>query len=189
MLTTETVLDPSVLLITPQRHADDRGFFVETYNRRALAEVGIRDEFVQDNHSLSREKGVVRGMHFQIDPHPIAKLVGVLRGAIWDVVLDLRHGSPTYGRHIGVELSSANGTQIYVPSGFAHGFVTLEPDTEVLYKVTDHWSPEVDRGVAWDDSDLAIDWPVGAGEAILSDKDRQQPKFADLPRYFEWRTP
>ena len=187
MLKTESILDPSVLLITPQRHGDDRGFFAEVYNRQSLAEVGIDDVFVQDNHSLSRERGVVRGMHFQIDPHPTAKLVSVIRGAIWDVVLDLRRGSPTYGEHAGVQLTPENGTQIYVPVGFAHGFVTLEPDTEVFYKVTDHWSPDVDRGVAWDDADLAIAWPIPEGEAILSDKDRNQPGFADLPDYFQWR--
>ena len=187
MLKAESILDPSVMLITPQRHTDDRGFFVEMYSRESLAEVGIRDTFVQDNYSLSRQRGVIRGMHFQIDPHPTAKLVSVIKGAIWDVVLDLRHGSPTFGEHAGVELTPDDGTQIYVPVGFAHGFVTLEPDTEVFYKVTDHWSPEVDRGVAWDDVDLAIPWPIPESEAILSDKDRAQPSFADLPTYFEWK--
>lgn len=173
-----------VLLITPVRHQDGRGFFSEVYNRRRLTEAGIDVEFVQDNHSLSAEKGTVRGLHFQIDPHPVAKLVRVTSGGIWDVVVDLRRGSPTYGQHVSAELSADNWAQLYVPVGFAHGFCTLEPNTEVAYKVTDYWSADVDRGLAWDDPDLAIPWPVSGDEAIVSDKDRSQPKLADLPPYF-----
>lgn len=175
-----------VRLVTPVRHGDARGFFSEVYNKKALADIGIEDDFVQDNHSLSRDRGTVRGLHFQIEPRPIAKLVRVPRGSIFDVVVDLRSGSPSYGEHLGVELSSENWAQIYVPIGFAHGFCTLEADTEVVYKVTDYWSPEVDNGVAWDDSDLGIEWPVPAETAILSEKDRSQPRLADLPEYFKW---
>lgn len=173
-----------VLMITPARHQDGRGFFSEVYNRRHLAAVGIDDDFVQDNHSLSSERGTVRGLHFQVDPHPIAKLVRVTRGAVWDVVVDLRESSPTYGEHVGAELTAENWVQLYVPVGFAHGFCTLEPDTELVYKVTDYWSPQVDKGVAWDDPDLDLPWPVDRDKAVLSDKDRSQPKLADLPSYF-----
>lgn len=173
-----------VRTVLPQQHGDQRGFFSEVYNKQALAEVGINDGFVQDNHSLSGEKGTVRGLHFQIDPHPVAKLVRVTRGAIWDVVVDLRHGSPTFGQHVAVELSADNWEQIYVPIGCAHGFCTLKPNTEVVYKVTDYWSSEVDKGVLWNDPDLGIEWPVSAEEAVLSEKDQAQPRFADLPEYF-----
>lgn len=173
-----------VKLIVPPRFGDDRGFFSEVYNRAALAERGIDDVFLQDNHSLSGDAGTVRGLHFQIDPRPIAKLVRVTRGAIVDVVVDLRRGSNTFGRHVMADLTATNWAQIYVPIGFAHGFCTLEPNTEVVYKVTDYWSAEVDKGVAWDDPDLAIDWPIAMQDAVLSDKDRTQPKLADLPDYF-----
>ena len=173
-----------VKLIVPPRFGDDRGFFSEVYNRAALAERGIDDVFLQDNHSLSDDAGTVRGLHFQIDPRPIAKLVRVTRGAIVDVVVDLRRGSNTFGRHVMADLTATNWAQIYVPIGFAHGFCTLEPNTEVVYKVTDYWSAEVDKGVAWDDPDLAIDWPIAMQDAVLSDKDRTQPKLADLPDYF-----
>lgn len=173
-----------VKLVVPRRFGDDRGFFSEVYNQRTFSEVGIDDVFVQDNHSLSGPVGTVRGLHFQVDPHPIAKLIRVVRGAIYDVVVDLRSGSPTYGEHLGVELSADNWAQLYVPVGFAHGFCTMKPDTEVAYKVTDYWSAEVDKGVAWDDPDLGIDWPVDPGGAVLSDKDKAQPSLSDLPGYF-----
>ena len=176
-----------VRLITPNRFGDDRGFFSEVYNRRAFTEVGIMDEFVQDNHSLSGDVGTVRGLHFQIEPHPIAKLVRVTSGAMFDVVVDIRRGSPSYGNHLTVELSETNWAQLYVPVGFAHGFCTLEPNTEVEYKVTDYWSPDVDKGVAWDDPDLGITWPVAHNEAALSDKDLAQPKFSSLPTHFTWQ--
>lgn len=176
-----------VRLITPNRFGDDRGFFSEVYNRRAFTEIGIMDEFVQDNHSLSGDVGTVRGLHFQIEPHPIAKLVRVTSGAMLDVVVDIRRGSPSYGNPITVELSETNWAQLYVPVGFAHGFCTLEPNTEVEYKVTDYWSPDVDKGVAWDDPDLGITWPGGHDEAALSDKDMAQPKFSSLPTHFTWQ--
>lgn len=177
-----------VLLVIPDRHADDRGFFSEVYNRRDLASHGMDDEFVQDNHSKSTDQGTIRGLHFQIEPHPVAKLVRVTRGAILDVVVDIRHGSPTFGRHVAVELNAENWTQVYAPVGTAHGFCTLQPNTEVAYKVTDYWSPDVDRGLAWDDDDLGIEWPVHATDAVLSDKDRAHPALSELPAYFEWST-
>lgn len=183
---TETDL-PGVLLITPDRYMDDRGFFSEVYNREALAGHGIEDHFVQDNHSLSVDRGTVRGLHFQVDPHPVAKLVRAARGAILDVVVDIRTDSPTFGRHVAVELSAENWLQVYAPIGTAHGFCTLEPNTEVVYKVTDYWSPDVDRGVAWDDEELGIPWPVTPEDAVLSGKDRSQPRLSELPHHFEWR--
>jgi dTDP-4-dehydrorhamnose 3,5-epimerase len=176
------------LLFRPNRHEDARGFFAEAYNRRVMSEYGVDDVFVQDNHSLSRQTGTIRGLHFQIAPHAIAKLIWVVRGAIVDVILDIRHGSPTFGEHRKVELTAADGAQLYVPVGTAHGFCTTEPDTEVIYKVTDHWSVEVDKGIAWDDPALGIDWPVRGDEAILSDKDRLHPTLADSPRYFDMET-
>jgi dTDP-4-dehydrorhamnose 3,5-epimerase len=177
---------PEVKLITPPIFRDERGFFSETYNRQALAAAGIDAEFVQDNQSLSRAKGVLRGLHFQSSPRAQAKLVRVVRGSIFDVAVDIRRGSPTYGRHVSATLSAENWAQLWVPVGFAHGFCTLEPDTEVIYKVTDFYAPERDRGLAFDDTDLAIQWPVAAAPAILSDKDRQHPRLRDLPAYFTY---
>lgn len=175
---------PEVRLIRPQRIGDSRGFFSETYNRRALAEAGIDLDFVQDNHSLSREKGVVRGLHFQIPPYAQAKLVRVSRGAVFDVAVDIRRGSPTFGKHVAVVLSAENRNQVFVPIGFAHGFMTLEPDTEVSYKATGYYAPEHDRGLLWNDPDLGIRWPLPEPEAILSEKDRAQLSFRDLPGSF-----
>jgi dTDP-4-dehydrorhamnose 3,5-epimerase len=180
----ERLAIPDVLLLEPKRFGDERGFFSETFSRRALAECGIASEFVQDNHSLSRQVGVVRGLHFQIAPSAQGKLVRVPRGAVLDVAVDLRHGSPSFGRHVSAVLSAANWKQMWVPPGFAHGFCTLEPDTEVLYKVDAYYDPQADRGLAWDDPALGIDWPVQRGEAVLSDKDRRLPPLAELPRYF-----
>jgi dTDP-4-dehydrorhamnose 3,5-epimerase len=167
-----------VRLIKPKRFGDDRGFFSETYNKRTFAEAGIDLDFVQDNHSRSARTGTVRGLHFQTAPFAQDKLVRVTRGRILDVAVDLRRGSPTFGRHVSVELSAANWTQLLVPIGFAHGFCTLEDDTEVIYKVTNYYSAEHDKGVAWDDPALGIDWPVDAADATLSDKDRRQPTLA-----------
>lgn len=173
-----------VQVLRPERHEDGRGFLSEVFNRRALEAIGITDNFVQENHILSLSPGTIRGLHFQIEPHPTAKLLRVVRGSIFDVVVDLRHGSGTYGEHVAVELSASSGEQIYVPIGFAHGFCSLEPSTEVTYRVSDYWSPEVDKGVLWNDSDLGIAWPVEVGEAIVSDKDRSQPGLAELPEFF-----
>ena len=176
---------PGPVLVTPRRFGDHRGFFLETYSARDFADLGIADVFVQDNHSLSATAGTVRGMHFQLAPHAQAKLVRVLRGAILDVVVDIRRNSATFGRHVAVELSAENVQQLYVPVGFAHGFCTLQPDTEVAYKVTDTYAPDCDRGIAWDDPDLALPWPFEPGDVQLSDKDRRAPRLRDLPTAFE----
>jgi len=173
-----------VILLSPKKYIDARGFFSETYNKKSLEKMGFTKEFVQDNHSFSRHTGVVRGLHFQIDPFAQDKLVRVVRGAILDVVVDIRKGSPTYGQHIAVELSADNWKQLLVPVGFAHGFCTLEPNTEVIYKVTNYYSPECDKGLAFDDPDLNINWPVHPDDAILSEKDSKHPRLKDLPDYF-----
>jgi len=173
-----------VKLIVSRIHRDPRGFFSETYSKGALARLGVNLEFVQDNHSLSVERGVVRGLHFQIPPFAQDKLVRVIRGSIFDVAVDIRRGSPTYGKHVARIISAADWNQFLVPIGFAHGFCTLEPNTEVIYKVTNYYSPEHDRGVLWNDPELGIAWPVANAEAILSDKDRKQTSFRELPNYF-----
>lgn len=185
MLSVEPTAIPDVKLVTPQRFGDHRGFFCESYNRQRFADAGIMTDFVQDNHSLSMAVGTVRGLHFQSSPFAQAKLVRVLRGRILDVAVDLRRSSPTYGRHVAVELSADNGHQLLVPIGFAHGFCTLEPNCEIAYKVSAYYSAAHDHGLAFDDPDLAIDWPVPPTEAILSDKDRGNPPLANLPVYFE----
>lgn len=173
-----------LLLLEPRKFGDARGFFSETYNRRQLASLGFDAAFVQDNQSLSVEAGVVRGLHFQSPPHAQAKLVRVVRGAILDVAVDLRRGSPTYGDHAAVELSAANWRQLLIPVGFAHGFATLEPNCELAYKVTDYYAPDHDHGLLWNDPDLGIDWPVAAEAAILSEKDRAQPRLAGIASPF-----
>ena len=184
MLTVETTAIADVKLITPARFGDSRGFFSETYNRKRYFEAGIAVEFVQDNHSRSAEVGTLRGLHFQSPPHAQDKLVRVLRGRILDVAVDLRRDMPSYGRHVVAELSAESGTQIFLPVGFAHGFVTLEPDTEVFYKVSALYAPGHEHGLAWDDPALGIDWPLPSGGPVLSDKDRTHPRLADLPAYF-----
>ena len=165
----------------PLVRTDDRGLFVETFNRTDFKAAGLADDWVQDNTSISSAKHTLRGLHFQAPPHAVAKLVRVVRGSVLDVVVDLRSNSPDYGRHVSVELVSGF-THLYVPVGFAHGFCTLEPNTEVTYKVTDHWSPDADKGLAWDDPDLAIDWPTD--EPVLSAKDAAHPRLVELPVYF-----
>ncbi|SDB73557.1 dTDP-4-dehydrorhamnose 3,5-epimerase [Belnapia rosea] len=174
------------VLVASRRFGDHRGFFVESYSARDFAAIGIADVFVQDNHSRSEQAGTVRGLHFQLAPHGQAKLVRVLRGAILDIAVDIRRGSPTYGRHVAAELTAENGHQLYVPVGFAHGFCTLVPETEVAYKVTDYYAPECDRGIAWNDPDLALPWPFGPEAVQLSDKDRRAPRLRDIPPAFEW---
>lgn len=171
---------PDVLAIRAQRFGDERGFFSEVFRDTWLPDLA----FVQDNHSKSSARGTVRGLHFQVPPFAQDKLVRVTRGAVYDVAVDLRLGSPTFGRHVGVVLSEDNWMQLLVPAGFAHGFCTLEPDSEVLYKVTAHYSAEHDRGLRWDDPDLGIAWPVEPSAAVLSAKDRALPSFAELPDYF-----
>lgn len=175
---------PDVKLIVPLKRGDHRGFFSETYNKAALAEAGIELDFVQDNHSLSADQGTVRGLHFQTPPYAQDKLVRVVRGAIFDVAVDLRKGSPTLAQHVSTVISAEEWNQILVPSDFAHGFCTLEPDTEVIYKVTNYYAPAHDKGCLWNDPDLGIDWPVDAVAAIVSDKDQSFPKLSELSDYF-----
>jgi dTDP-4-dehydrorhamnose 3,5-epimerase len=175
-----------ILLLTPIRHGDPRGFFSETYRADAFAAHGVDATFVQDNHALSTQKGVLRGLHFQVPPHAQGKLVRCTRGAILDVGVDIRVGSPTYGRHVAVELSAANWHQLWVPPGFAHGYVTLQDDCEVIYKVTDYYAPECDRGIAWDDPALGIDWKIPADGVILSDKDKKNPRLSDAAPAFHF---
>ncbi len=169
-----------VKVIVPARYGDERGFLSETYERGAFAAAGLDIEFVQENHSFSARPGTVRGLHFQLPPRAQAKLVRVSRGAVLDVAVDLRVDSPTFGKHVAVELSAANWKQLYVPVGFAHGFCTLEPDTEVIYKLSDVYAPELERGLLWNDPALGIEWPVSEAEAFLSPKDRAQPRLAEL---------
>lgn len=180
----EATAIPDVKIVTPKKFGDHRGFFSEVYNRQAFAEAGIALDFIQDNHSLSAQVGTLRGLHFQSEPFAQDKLVRVPRGRILDVAVDIRKSSPTFGRHVAVELSAENWRQLLVPIGFAHGFVTLEPDTEVMYKVTNYYSAANDLGLAWDDPDLAIAWPLPPGGAVLSDKDRKHPRLRDLPAIF-----
>jgi dTDP-4-dehydrorhamnose 3,5-epimerase len=173
--------------IRPVRHGDARGFFSEIFREEVLRQHGIDVPFVQENHSLSVDRGVIRGLHFQISPMAQAKLVRVGAGSVLDVAVDIRRGSPSYGRHVAVVLSAAEGNQLFVPEGFAHGFCTLEPNTEVFYKVNRYYSPEHDRGLLWNDPELGIAWPVGEREAVLSDKDRRQPVLSELPHFFAYR--
>lgn len=183
-----------VLLIEPVRHGDARGFFSEVWSRRTLAAHGLDVDFVQDNHAFSAQKGVLRGLHFQRPPTAQGKLVRVARGAILDVAVDIRQGSPTYGQHVAVELSAANWRQLWVPRGFAHGYVTLEPDTEVLYKTDAYYDRTTDGGIAWDDPALGIDWsageqdsPLAGGAApLVSAKDAALPLLADAEYDFPY---
>lgn len=175
---------PDVKIVTPKKHGDARGFFSEVYKQSDWRAAGLDLAFVQDNQSYSAPAGTLRGLHFQIDPAAQDKLIRVVRGRILDVAVDIRRSSPTFGRHVAVELSVQNWRQLLVPIGFAHGFVTLEPDTEVLYKVTSLYSPAHDRGLAWDDPELGIDWRIPAGGPLLSDRDRQWPRLRDLAEGF-----
>ena len=179
----------AVKLLTPVRHVDSRGFFSEVFKENVLREHGIDIHFVQDNHSLSASKGVVRGLHFQIAPFAQAKLLRVTAGSMFDVAVDIRRGSPSFGRHIAVVLSATEWNQIFIPEGFAHGYCTLEPNTEVIYKVSAYYSPAHDRGLLWNDPALDIAWPVSANDAIVSDKDRIHPVLSRLPRYFRYESP
>lgn len=160
-----------VLILTPERHGDVRGFFSESWNRKRMADNGLDINFVQDNHSLSALKGTVRGLHFQAPPHAQTKLVRCGQGALFDVAVDIRLGSPTYGQWFGTELSAENGRQLLVPAGFAHGFITRRDNTEVIYKCSDYYAPDCDRVIAHDDPALGIDWGLARDRHILSDKD------------------
>jgi dTDP-4-dehydrorhamnose 3,5-epimerase len=181
----ERLAIPEVVLVTPPRFGDNRGFFSETYNApRFAAEAGIELPFVQDNHSFSKQKGVVRGLHCQLAPHPQGKLVRCSKGAIFDVAVDARVGSPTYGKWVGAELTGDNWSQLWVPPGFLHGFCTLTDDVEVLYKCTDVWNKECERSVLWNDPDIGIEWPIKADEAVLSEKDKVATPFRDAHGWF-----
>ncbi|MEQ3624493.1 MAG: dTDP-4-dehydrorhamnose 3,5-epimerase [Celeribacter sp.] len=182
MIVEQTSL-PGVLVLEPARFKDARGVFSESWNRRTMARHGITVEFVQDNHSLSERAGTVRGLHFQAPPHAQAKLVRCGRGRLFDVAVDIRQGSPTYGHWVGVELSCANGRQLLIPEGFAHGFATREPDTEIIYKCSDHYAPEADGAVRFDCPDLGIDWGL-EGAPILSEKDAAAPPLAGFQTPF-----
>ncbi len=175
---------PAVKIFKPKKHGDHRGFFSETYNKKVLSEIGVDLDFIQDNHSLSAEKGVIRGLHYQIPPYAQDKLVRVVHGSIMDVAVDFRKNSPTFGKHITAIISAEEWNQILVPIGFAHGFCTLEPNTEVIYKVTNYYAPEHDRGVRWNDPEIGINWPVTDQEAILSDKDKVLPLLSDVKEFF-----
>ena len=177
---------PDVIMLTPRRFGDGRGWFAETYSTRSFAPALGDIVFVQDNQAFSAARGTLRGLHFQRPPQAQAKLVRVLRGSIFDVTVDLRAGSPTYGRWVGVALTAERGEQLFVPHGFAHGYCTLEPDTEVAYKVDGFYAPDCDAGLAWDDPTLAIAWPISPHEAILSDKDRTLPAFKDFASPFTY---
>lgn len=171
---------------TPKRYLDPRGWFSETFHQQRLDDLGIRCPFVQDNQSYSARAGTLRGLHFQLPPRAQAKLIMVLRGRILDVVVDVRRGSTTYGRHVSVEISADTGQQVYIPVGFAHGFLTLTDDVLVMYKVSDYYAPACDGGIRWDDSDIAIPWPMRATDLILSEKDSRLPRLAEFDSPFAY---
>jgi dTDP-4-dehydrorhamnose 3,5-epimerase len=175
-----------VLELRPRRFEDDRGFFSEVWSKARWREAGIDVDFVQDNHSLSKERGVLRGLHYQAPPMAQAKLVRVTRGSVFDVAVDIRAGSPTYGCWVSTNLSAREWNQLFVPVGFAHGFVTIEPDTEVEYKVSAPYSAEHDRAIRFDDPDIGIDWPIRADDLILSVKDRAAPLLAGVRTGFHF---
>jgi dTDP-4-dehydrorhamnose 3,5-epimerase len=181
----ETTL-PGVKIVVPQHFSDARGDFSEVWNAARFGAAGIAAEFVQDNHVRNARRFTVRGLHYQIPPAAQGKLVRVTRGAIFDVVVDIRRGSPNFGRHATSMISAENRHELWIPEGFAHGYCTLEADTEVTYKVTAYYRPELERGIAWDDSQIMIDWPVTPGDAVMSDRDRTLPRLADQPDVFEF---
>ena len=172
-----------LILIKPTRHKDERGFFSETYSRRRYKEVGIDVDFVQDNHSFSREAGTLRGLHFQAPPNAQGKLVRCSKGAIFDVTVDIRKGSPRYGDWAGYELTEGNAHQLYVPVGFAHGFVTLHPGSEIMYKCTDYYAPQTEGSIRWNDPDISINWPL-AEKFILNKRDAVAPLLKDFETPF-----
>jgi len=184
MLIEDTAL-AGVKILTPRRFGDNRGFFSESWNARAMAKVGLTYEFVQDNHSMSHEVGTLRGLHFQAPPHAQAKLVRCGRGRLYDVAVDIRAGSPTYGQWVGVELSFENGKQLMIPAGFLHGFVTRAPDTEIVYKCTDFYDARADGAVRWDDPVIGVDWGL-TGDPVLSEKDIKAPFLAELDPVFTY---
>ncbi|MEM9232268.1 MAG: dTDP-4-dehydrorhamnose 3,5-epimerase [Pseudomonadota bacterium] len=185
MLEIEETRLAGVVILTPKRHGDDRGFFSESWNRNTMAAAGLEFNFVQDNHSLSSEVGTVRGLHFQTPPHAQDKLVRCGRGRLFDVAVDIRQGSPTFGQWVGVELTFENGKQLLVPAGFAHGFVTRAPDTEIIYKCSDYYAPDCDRVITYADPAIGIDWGL-TGQPVLSPKDQAAPMLADIDSPFVW---
>lgn len=186
MFVEETGL-PGLKIITPARFGDNRGFFSESWSQKRMAESGLNIEFVQDNHSLSAMAGTVRGLHFQSPPHAQGKLIRCGRGSLFDVAVDIRKGSPTFGKWFGLELSFENGKQLWVPPGFLHGFITRAPDTEIIYKCTDYYAPEYEGAVRFDDPQIAIDWGIEKEMAVLSEKDASAPllKDCDSPFVYE----
>ena len=184
MKITQTEL-PGVVLLEPARFGDERGFFSESWNKKVLADNGISLDFVQDNHSLSQAVGTVRGLHFQSPPHAQAKLVRCGKGALFDVAVDIRKGSPTYGKWVGFDLTFENGLQLLIPAGFLHGFSTRQPDTEIIYKCTDYYAPDCDGAVRFDDPDIGINWGL-TGDPVLSAKDAAAPLLADFDSPFVW---
>ena len=183
----ERTVIAEVVVIVPKKIGDSRGYFSETFRKDEFLKNVGDVEFVQDNQSLSAETGTIRGLHFQLDPRAQGKLVRCLAGAILDVAVDIRKGSPTYGQHVKIELTADNGHQLWVPPGFAHGFCTIEPNSIISYKVTDYYSPQHDRGLLWNDPELGIAWPVGAEAAVISAKDKVQPRLADLRAAFVYQ--
>lgn len=177
---------PDIRIVLPQRIGDVRGFFSEVWNARDFSSVGVHAVFVQDNHVRNPHKGTLRGLHYQVPPAAQGKLLRVTRGAVFDVAVDIRRGSPSFGRHAAAVLSADNWYQLWIPPGYAHGYCTLEDDTEVQYKVTDFYSPSCDRGIAWDDPRLMITWPVTAETATLSERDRNLPRLAEQTDLFEY---
>lgn len=183
----ETAKIPGFLIVTPKKFGDERGFFSETFRASALAPYGVTHAWVQDNHSMSGKRGIVRGLHFQAPPRAQAKLLRVVHGAILDVAVDIRKGSPTYGQHVAVELSALNWRQIYVPAGMAHGYCTLSDKVEVIYKTSDEYAPETEGGLLWNDPALGITWPTAADEVTVNARDASWPRLAALQSPFEWR--
>ncbi len=177
---------PDIKLVVPDFLRDNRGYFVETYSRKSFAEAGIDFAFVRDNSSLSHRRGTVRGLHFQIPPEAQDKLVRVERGRIFDVAVDIRSGSPYFGRHVAAELDADSGHQLLIPKGFAHGFCTLEENTVVAYKVSGEYRPGLDKGLLWNDPDLAISWPIDSADAITSERDNGNPCLGELASHFTY---
>jgi len=179
---------PGPVVVVPRKFQDERGFLSETYVDEWFRAHVAPASFVQDNHSYSKLPGTIRGIHFQIPPHAQGKLVRVIRGAIWDVVVDLRQGSPHFGRHLQIELSAANWKQLWIPVGFGHAFCSIEPNSEIIYKATARYDPDSERGIIWDDPDLAIDWPLAARAPVLSERDQRFPRLKDVPAYFRYQS-
>ena len=175
-----------IVAIIPTKRGDSRGFFSETYRKDLMAAEGVTAEFVQDNHVFSAERGVLRGLHFQTPPHAQGKLVRCARGSILDVCVDIRAGSPTFGQHVAIELSADNWKQVWVPPGFAHGYVTLQADCQVIYMVTDYWAPDCERAIAWNDPTLGIDWRVSPANLTLAEKDKRNPPLSELAPVFNF---